>query len=243
MDSEWLYIEIVRLAITLLAVYVAYRFGLKSQKIQVLREYIATIVKSEYPALFHELKRNYEHTNNYLNKPDVSFHFPTLNKIYEQGLDKFVEKHHKDLFQALDSFKKEILPKFSELDVLRGQTKDKICSSWANHLRKMLPGKAESAGIAIARDLIMTISPRYVLPDLLFKRYEQVRNKIEERILAYSKPPSKATLKKISQTLIQEAEPEVNKILTLWKELHELNKREVDGKLFPLLQKYISNPI
>jgi len=66
MNGEWVYLEIARLVLSLVLVYIAYLFGLRSQKIQGLREYITGIVKDEYPPLFREVKRNSELLDNYL---------------------------------------------------------------------------------------------------------------------------------------------------------------------------------
>lgn len=47
----------------------------------------------------------------------------------------------------------------------------------------------------------------------------------------------------ISQSLLEKAKPEIANIIEAYKELEELNDKEVKEKLLPLLQKYISNPI
>ena len=259
MNGEWIYLEIARLILSLVLVYIAYFFGLRSQKIQGLREYITGIVKDEYPPLFSEMKRNSEFLDNFLENPDTAFVFPELDEIYNRGLEEFMKRHHKDLFLLTDSFQKKIRPKFKELDILVTKSMEKILDIWKVYLRKSLPKEVVDTSGIIARDLIGTTNiSTYVLPDLLNERDEEIRNKIEKcflnrtshihlerakRTFVIEGEPQEISFEEISQTLIEKAKPHIASLKKIFKELKMQNDKEVKAKLLPLLQKYISNPI
>jgi len=258
MNGEWIFQLALVLVTSLVTAIVGYILGLKSQKIQVLREYITETVADVYPTLFSEMKRNSELLDNFLEKPNVNFDFPDLDGIYSSGLAEFMKRHHRDLFLMVDSFRKKFLPKFYGLSTLFGEVREKIFNIWSEHLRKSLPRKVVDTSESIANDLCKTINPNYVLPDLLSKRDGAVRNKIERCILnrtshIYRKKAEKPyvireqqkeiNLHEILQSLIDKAKPEIANLIRVWKELKKQNDIEVKEKLLPLLEKIISYPI
>jgi len=232
-----------------------------SQGKEVLPVHIITVVKDNYQPLHVEMKRNSSLLDNFLDKPFVNFSFPQLEAIYDKGLERFIRKHHKDLFSAIDSFKNNVLPKFKELLSLKTESVKKVFDIWSSYLRKSLP-EADSPRtdifIRIASDLLTTINPYNVLPLLLNESDEKVRFKIEgcildrtshirkkvaERPFVIRRQPKVISHSEISQVLLDKAKPEIAKIVELHKELKEQNDNEVKEKLLPLLKKYISNPI
>jgi len=260
MNGEWIFLQIVPWILALVIPYIAYRLGLRSQKIQVLREYIIGTVKDEYPLLFSEIRRNSEYLDKYLKDLDYHFPFPELGNFFNKGRGKFMEKHHNDLFLKIDFFQKEVLPKIKELDLLRTKTKEKIFDYWSKYLTSSLPKEMADESERIAQDLIKNRGSYYVLPDLLNERYAGIREKIEvcimnttsqmyrersESQLAYALRRQSETVNfdELSTSLIEKAKPEIAKVIEAYKELKELNDKEVKEKLLPLLQKYISNPI
>ena len=95
-------------------------------------------------------------------------------------------------------------------------------------------------------DLIRSVNPYNVLPDLLNGRYDEAQEKIEKSLaerIPKSVGKSESDLEKISNYLIQLARPEIEKILEIYMELKEQNDKIVKDELLPLLQKYITNPI
>ena len=257
MNGEWIYLQLVPWILSLILPYIAYRLGLRSQKIQVLREYIIGTVKDEYPLLFSEIRKNSEYLDNYLETTYIYFTFPKLNDIFDRGLDKFMERHHKDLFLTVDSFQKKIIPKIGELGVLERKTTKEIFDSWSNYLKSSLPEEAKGQSEDIASNLIKNTATYHVLPDLLNERYEEVQNKIEKCILEKTlhiyrektKRPyvikeqhKRINFDEISQSLIEKAKPEIVNLKEAYKELKKQNDKAKE-KLLPLLQKYISNPI
>jgi len=74
MNGEWFFLVIVPSILSLALAYIAYRLGLRSQRIQGLREYITVVVKDEYPALFSEIRKNSEYLGNYLETTYIYFH-------------------------------------------------------------------------------------------------------------------------------------------------------------------------
>lgn len=258
MNGEWIFQVVLVLTSALVSALVGYLLGKRSQKLQIIREYVTDIVKNEYPALYEEMTMNSETLDNYLEKPNVNFNFFKLSQFYDRGLDEFMKRHHKDLFLMVDSFHKNILPKFYELSVRK--LMDKLFDVSYNFLRKSLPREVVNTAAMIAVDLAKTINPYYIVPDLLNERYEEARNKIEECILdrtshiyrekaesqfAYVIKRQSETINfdEISQSLIEKAKPEITNFLEAYKELKKQNDKEVKEKILPLLQKYISNPI
>jgi len=231
----------------------------KIRKTDILGEYIIGTVRTVYPALFDEIRRNSERLDNFLENPDTYFVFPELDEIYNRGLEEFIKRHHHDLFLLIDSFQKKIRPKFKELNILVTKSMKKIFDIWEVYLRKSLPKEVVDTSGMIARDLIRTTNiSTYVLPDLLNERDEKIRNKMEECFLDRTSHIYREKTKRpyvirgqqtvmdydeISQSLIEKAKPEVAKLIETYKELKEQNDKEVKAKLLPLLQKYISNPI
>lgn len=256
MNGEWIYLEIARWTLSLVLLYIGYILGIRSQKKQGLREYITETVKDEYPVLFQEMKRNSETLDNYLENPNVNFDFPELSQIYDTGLDGFMKRHHKDLHVRVDSFRRNILPKFYELSVK--ELMDRLFGVFSKHLTESLPKELVSVSDMIAVDLAKSINPYYIIPDLLNERYKEVRNKIEACILYTTSHIREERRKRpyvirgqqtainfdaIAQSLIEKAKPEIAILIKAHKELKKENDKEVRGKLLPLLQKYISNPI
>ncbi len=185
---------IVPWILALVGPFITYRLVLRSQKIQVLREYISGTVKDEYPLLFDEMRRNSEYLDKYLEDLDYHFPFSKLYDFFNKGRGKFMEKYHNDLFLKIDFFQKEILPKIKEIDLLRTKTKEKIFNYWSRYLASSLPKEMadESERVAsdlikeserIAQDLIKNRGSYYVLPDLLNERYVGLRDKIEACII------------------------------------------------------------
>lgn len=256
MNGEWIYVEIIRWMLTLVLAYIAYRLGLRSQKIQVLREYITDIVQKEYPALNEEMTINSETLDNYLEKPNVNFDFSELSKFCDRGLDEFMKRHHRDLHSMVNSFHKNILPKFNELKIR--ELMERLFDISSHQLRESLPREAVDTSERIASVISKIINPYYIIPDLLNDRDEEVRNKIEKCIRAgtshiYREKAERPFVIKgqtdvinydrISQMILGKAKPEATYLVDKFKKLKKINDREVKGKLLPLLQKYISNPI
>lgn len=256
MNGEWVYIQIVSATISCALVYIAYRLGIRSQKIQALREYIKDIVREVYPALFQEMKFNSEILDDYLEKPNINFNFPELGEVYDRGFEEFMKKHHKDLFSMVDSFHKNTLPKFDELDV--GKLMKKLSDVSSHHLRASLPKEVAGTSESIAHDLFNSINRYYAIPDLLNDRDKEVRNKIEGCIVdrtshiyqEKAKTPfitreqkEAINYERISQEILEKAKPEAKYLVDRFKKLKQRYDCEVKDKLLPLLQRYISNPV
>ncbi len=142
MNGEWILQIVLVLTPALVSAAVGYFLGIRSQKKQVLREYITETVADEYPALFSEMKRNSELLDNFLEKPNESFSFPNLNEIYNSGLEEFMKSHHKDLFLIVDFLQRNMVPRFYELDTLVRELMEKLFEVSSAHLRKFLPSEA-----------------------------------------------------------------------------------------------------
>ena len=111
---------------------------------------------------------------------------------------------------------------------------------------RTLGKEMEPLGRNISNDLIRSVNPHNVLPDLLNARYDEAREKIEESLaerIPKSVGKSESDFEKISNCLIQSAKPEIEKILEIYMELKQQNDKIVKDELLPLLQKYITNPI
>lgn len=107
---------------SLLVAYLAYRWGLKSQRIHALREYVSTIVRDEYPSLSSEIKFNISILDNFLEEPLNNFTFRELDQFYDEGMDVFMKRHHNDLFISIDFLKKELVPELHNLTNILGQS-------------------------------------------------------------------------------------------------------------------------
>lgn len=258
MNGEWIFQIALVLTSALVSALVGYLLGKRSQKLQIIREHVTNTVRAEYRVLFDEMRRNSVMLDGFLQKPNVGFEFPKLNKIYDEGLDELMKTHHKDLFLMVDSFRKNMLPKFNQLDIRKLMKRLYDISS--NLLRESLPKEVVETSEDIARSLFMTIGQYYVIPDFLNERYDDIRNKIEkcikvetshvlrlksERQLAFVIKRQSVVInsEEISQSLIEKVKPETESIINIYKELKEQNDKEVKDKLLPLLQKYISKPI
>jgi len=262
MNGEWIQwiqqILIPILVSVLVSAIVSYYVVSKTQRKQILRGHITETVQKEYPSLYAGLRNRSEQLDNYLDKPYVTFEFPKLKQLYNMGLEEFIREHHKDLFSAIDSFRKNILPKYKELNSVTTTSREKMYDKWLAYISRLLPEEEGQTSEWITKDLLTTIGQYYVLPLLLNGRDEEVRNKIEGCILdrtshIYQKKAKRSFVNRgqakvinyneISQTLLDKAKPEISKIVDKHKELKKQNDNEVKEKLLPLLKKYISNPI
>jgi hypothetical protein len=267
MNGEWI-LEILKVVIpSSISLLLGYYLGLRSQKTQTIREHVLDVSKDTYPELFFEIKRNSETLNSFLNNPNVSFHFPVLDDLYNRGLDEFVKTHHNNLFLMISSYKENIVPKLYELESLFGKLRDKLYDISTAHIRKSLPiedGWVDKSR-EISHDLFKSINPDYIIPDLLSDRAEEARKKIEhcviertrgiigtksnvEGMLESLKPESKTKYKieimkkQVVNSLFEEIKPESKTLVDTCKELKKQNDEELE-KILPLLQRYISNPI
>ncbi len=255
-------LEIARWVFPIAIAYIAYRLGLRSQKFQALREYVAGVVKKEYPSLFAELKENSELLDDYLENPNVNFDFPQLEGLYNRGLEEFMKTHHTDLFQKTDFFRNHIITKFRELKTYELMEKaSAICSEC---LARSLPKEVAQSNVSIAHDLCMSIGKFYIIPDLLNKRYDDIRDKVEACILGKisniyhektkrrfvireSQEQAKRTREMDPNEITKEVISEVESLIDNLIEKHTKLKKQIDEEvrrnLLPLLQKYISKPI
>jgi len=110
MNGAWIFQIVLVLVPAIVTAILGYLLGVRQQKKQALREYITGTVKVEYPLLFSEIRKNSEYLDNYLETTYIHFPFPKLNDIFNRGLDRFMQKHHKDLFLTVYSFQKKIIP-------------------------------------------------------------------------------------------------------------------------------------
>jgi hypothetical protein len=249
--------NIATLIVAIISPIVAYRLGLKSQSQQALKEYVLSIVKIEYPELFCEIKRNLDILDDYLENPNENFTFMKLEQFYENGLEVFMKIHHNDLFIELTNFRRDNLPEFSNANNLTSRTMNDIYDVLVNELGSSLPKNVTQTINYIAMDLIKSINPNYVLPDLLNERYEQIRTKVErsirERTSNILNPKGKVPyviraqntvidFDRVTNSLIEKAKPEINEFLNI---IMTMKKKNTNTRtiLLPLLQKYIGNPI
>jgi len=256
MNGEWILIEIARWALPFIVAYIAYRLGVKSEKIQALREYIMGIVKDEYPALYQEMGFYAKLLDDYLESPNVNFDFGRLREFYDRGMDAFMKRHHKDLHLMVDSFYKDVLAEFDELSV--GKLMRRLSDISERLLRESLPKEAVDESKGLALSIANTIGPYYIIPDLLNDRDVEVRNKIERCIIDKTSHIYKEKSRKpfvirgqteginyegISQKTLEKAKSEAKYLVDKFKKLKKEYDSEVKSKLLPLLQKYISNPV
>ena len=267
MNGDWILQILLVVISVLISIPLGYYLGLRSQKIQTIREHVIDVSKDTYPELFSEVKRNSETLNSFLNNPNVSFHFPVLDSLYDRGLDEFVKTHHNDLFLVISSYKENIVPKLYELESLFGKLRDKLYDISITHIRKSLPiedGWVDKSR-EISHDLFKSINPDYIIPDLLSDRDEEARKKIEHCVtertrgiigtksrvegMLESLEPKSASMDKIERmkkqivdSLFEKIKPKSKTLVDTFKELKKQNDEELE-KILPLLQRYISNPI
>ena len=243
-----------------ISAYLGYLLGLKSQRTQALREYVADIVQAKYPALSSEINRNIDVLDGYLEDPLECFEFRQLDQFYDDGLDEFMKKYHKDLFLSIDYLKQGIAPKLYELHHIVVESINKIYENWNSELYRNLPREVNEKSRNIAHDLIKSIGSNYVLKDLLNDRKDAMRRKVEACIIyhtaiIYQEKEIKAPIvirglkkenidyNKVFNKLLKTAQSEIARILELYTELQKQINEKVKRELLPLLRKYISNPI
>lgn len=260
--SVTIILQVLPLIFSLVLPFVAYWLGLKSQRIQALREYVADTVGDKYPALSFEINRNIGIFNDYLEDPLEHFDFPQLDQFYDEGLNEFMKKHHSDLFLSIDYLKQEIAPKLDKLCRLVGESIKKIYDKWNSELCIILPIDVKEQSTRIAQDLIRAITPTYVFKDLLNGRENAIRRKVEVCIQShtahiYQEKRKKMTrivihglrqkeyvdYDKVFNSLLKTAESEISRIIGFYTELQTPINEKVKLELLPLLHKYISSPI
>jgi len=235
-----------------------YWLGLRSQRIQAKRQYVADIVRDKYPALSSEIIKNINLFNDYLEDPLEHFDFPKLDQFYDDGLNEFMKIHHTDLFSSIDYLKQEITPKLYKLRKIVGEGIEKIYAIWILELRKTLPSYIRKDSTSIAYELIRSINPNYVLKDLLNDRKDEIKKKIEacipryiapihqqeamKRVVIHGLKTEYVDYDKVFNSLLKTAKPEITRILGLYTELQKQINEKVKSELLPLLHKYISNP-
>jgi len=248
-------LQILPLIFSLVLPFVAYWLGLKSQRIQALREYVADTVQNKYPALSSEIIQNIELFDDYLEDPLEHFDFPKLNQFYDDGLHEFMKMHHNNLFVYIDSLKREIAPRLYELRRVVDMAIKNIYNNWDSELNKILPKKLTEKSKEISADLIRSITPNYVLKDLLNDRKDGIRKKVEACIKKYTDyfyqpgalyPPDQeieyVDYDKVFNSLLKTAKPEIARILGFYAELQKQINEKVKLELLPLLHKFMGNP-
>jgi hypothetical protein len=232
-----------------------YWLGLRSQRIQAKRKYVADIVRDKYPALSSEIIKNMELFDDYLEDPLEHFNFPKLNQFYDDGLNEFMKKHHSNLFDNIDFLKQKIAPRLHELRHAVNESIKNIYNNWDSELQKILPKKITEKSKEISADLIRSITPNYVLKDLLNDRKDVIRKKVEACIKNHTDhfyqpsafyPPGQkieeVNYDIVFDSLLETARPEFSRILELYAELQKEIDEKVKSELLPLLHKFISNP-
>ncbi len=271
MNGDWIFqillVVVSASASASISIPLGYYLGLRSQKIQTIRDYVIDVSGDIYPELFHEMKRNAETLNSFLNNPNVSFQFPESDDLYDKGLDEFVKTHHNDLFLVISSYKVNIVPKLYELESLFGKLRDKLYDISTTHIRKSLSREDGWTDLSkeISVPLFKSINPDYIIPDLLSGRDEEARKKIEhcvtetfrggliaksraevavESLMSESSTVDKdeKIKKQLANSLFEKVKPESKTLVDIFKELKKQNDERLE-RILPLLQKYISNPI
>lgn len=194
--------------------------------------------------------------DNYLKNPFVVFNFPKLEEVWHKGFSSFMKEHHGDLFLLVASYRNNIRPKFRELPNLQVESRKKISVAWLKYLKKSLFGEVASESVGITEYLLNVINPYNTFSDILNRREDQVRRKVEacfwektahihsqERAYFIRRESEEINFDELSQSLIETAKSETMDFLERYKELKKQNDEEVKGKLLILLQKYISNPV
>jgi len=236
-----------------------YYLGLRSQKIQSLQRYVIETVKEQYPPLLSEVQRNSEYLDDFLEKPFEEFHFSVLTQFLKKGLGALMKKHHADLFQSVSYFSEKIKPSFEELNTLRLGAHEKLYRMWQAYVYESLPAIYRDSSNNITGDLIRAVGRDNVLSELLIGDYNSMAKKVERCIdektswirNRESRKPyvikgisvGEIDYKKITESLIEKAKPTIMDMLKVYAYLKEQNDTEIKGRLLPLLQKYISNPV
>ncbi len=242
----------------IVAAILGYFLGVRQTKKQALNRYIAETSGKLYPRLYSEIQDNLALLYNYLENPNKNFQFMVLDEIYQRGLERFIETHHKDLFFMLGTFQNKIVPKIRELDALFLDIWNQTFPAWSEYLKESLPPEIKDENRNISHDLSKTTGPNYVLPDFFNERYDVVKSKIRECVAektAHIYEDIERTapeiyrqleypdLEEISQSLIDMTKPKTTHFIQEHNKLRDLANEEVKLKLLPLLQKYISSPI
>ncbi len=242
----------------ILSVIIGYFLGVRQTRKQALSKYITETAGELYPSLFSEIKENLALSDTYLEKPNRNFRFPNFEDIYNRGLERFIEKHHKELFIILDNFKNNILPKFHEIDALFMDIWNTTFPEWSEYLRNSLPEEVRSESKNISHDLSNSNSLNYVLPDILNQRDDVARSKIicsitentthiyaglDKDVLTIKSRLNNPDFEKIAQALIEMTEPKTTNFIEKYEKLKILSKEEISLKILPILKKYISCPI
>jgi hypothetical protein len=252
-------IIVIPLIMLFLGSLLGYWLGLRSQRIQAKKKYVADTVRDKYPALSSEINQNIGIFDDYLEDPLEHFDFPLLDQFYDDGFSKFMNDHHSDLFVSIDYLKQEITPKLHELDTLVVKSIKKIYDDWNSELYRILPREVNEESINIAHDLIRSITHNYVLKDLLNDRKDVIRGKVEacimektahiyrektkmRRIVIRGLKTEYVDYEKVFNSLLKTAKPEISRILGLYTELQKQINKKMKLELLPLLHKYISNP-
>ena len=235
--------------------FIGYWLGLKSGKIQILRNYIKETVNKHYPRLYSEIKQRSDELDNFLDKPfEFGYNFPALDDIYNSGLIGFIEKHHPLLFEKVESFKREVVPGYKKLyNLLRERVTTNIISSWTNYLKekcnKSDPYFDLSTINNFVSNLISTVSDYLILP-FLFK-YAENREDFERDVHSHLNhafdreeiPIYGDDRKKVIQELLIRAEPETKNLLEYYQNLIRINDKITKTELLPLIKKYIGDPL
>ena len=240
----------------LLGSLLGYWLGLRSQRIQAKRKYVADIVRDKYPALSSEIIQNMKLFDDYLEDPLEHFDFPNLNQFYDDGFNGFMKMHHNDLFVHIDSLEREIAPRLYELRRAVDKSIKNIYTNWDSELHKILPKELAEKSRDISNDLIRSITTNYVLKDLLNDRNDETRRKVEACIKKHTEyiysqyrrayitgqKIEDVNYDKVFNSLLKTAKPEIARILELYAELQKQITEKVKKELLPLLCKFISNP-
>jgi len=244
--------------IAILTLILGYFLGVRQTKKQALSKYITDTAGELYPSLFYEIKENLAMLDTYLEKPNRNFRFPNFEDIYNRGLERFIEKHHKELFLILDNFKNNILPKFHEIDALFMDIWTSTFPEWSEYLRTSLPKEVRSESKNISHDLSKSDSLNYVLPDLLNQRDDMARSKIncsitentthiyaglDNDVLTIKSRLNNPDFEKIAQVLIEMTKPKTTNFIEKYEKLKILSEEEIRAKILPMIQRYISCPI
>jgi len=245
----------ISILIAFISLYIGYKLGLRSGKIQILRDYVKENVNKIYPLLYSEIKQKTEELDNFLDKPfELSYNFPNLEKIYNSGLIGFIEKHHPLLSEKIDVFRKDVLSKYEKLyNILRKQVITNITSSWTSYLKDECR-KSNVDLITLRLDdfvseLISVVSDNLVLP-LLF-RYEKnkkvyepiIRSHLNRAFDTWGIPIYGNDREKVIQELLIRAEPDIKNIFEYYQKLIKINDKLTKKELLPLIKRYIGDPL
>lgn len=251
---------VIPLATAVVGWVLGYYLGLRSQKIQTRQKYVTDTVKEQYPSLFAEMRRNSEYIDHFLEKPIVTFQFLVLTEFLKKRLGALMKKHHADLFQTVNNFAEKIQPKFEELNTLRFNIHNELYKIWHTYIHETLLGAyPEWVSERIGDDLIKTVNQYNVLSELLSKKHNSMARKVEKSIVERTAeikeqemekrhkirgiPVGDTDFDKVTESLVELAKPKIESILKVYAFLKEQNDTEIKGKIIPLLNKYIGNPV